>query len=614
LRLGDEQEWYSHPIRSAIRILSKADRKKLVLITVSQALLGILDLVGIGIFGILGALSITGIESKPPGGKIQAVLNILQLDQLQFQTQVGILATLSAILLVGRTALSAVISRRTFKFLSLRGANISIWLANAVLREPLIRTQKRVVQNVIFGITGAVNSLVLGVIGSLVSLVADTSLLILIVGGLLFVDISLAIGTCVFFGLIGLTLHRIMHTNASKLGAESSKLQISINSLLSESIVSKREIYVRDRFEYYVGKVSNEKFALAYIEAKQAFLPNVSKYVLESSVFVGALLISGYQFLSQDAVHAIGNLTIFLAAGMRIAPAVLRVQQGFLSIKGHSGAAIPAMELISEFDSSDMQIESIDVTDPNSPRNNFFGACSMTGVNFRYSDTDKWSLTDINIDVKNGSFVALVGSSGAGKTTVVDLLLGLINPDSGQILISGQNPAASIHRWPGSISYVPQEVTILNATFAENVALGFSKEELDMDRVMHALAAANLNNFVSGLENGILTVVGERGLSLSGGQKQRLGIARALYTMPMLIILDEATSSLDAETENLIGQSLQALHGEVTVIAIAHRLSTIRLADKVIYLENGRILAQGTFEEVRVEVPNFDNQAKLLGL
>jgi ABC-type multidrug transport system fused ATPase/permease subunit len=210
--------------------------------------------------------------------------------------------------------------------------------------------------------------------------------------------------------------------------------------------------------------------------------------------------------------------------------------------------------------------------------------------------------------------VAIVGSSGAGKTTLVDLLLGVIEPDSGTIGISGLTPKLVVSKWPGAIAYVPQDVAISNGTVRENVALGFPARVATDELVWGAIDLAQLRTFVSELQSGLDSQVGERGARISGGQRQRLGIARALFTKPKLLVLDEATSSLDGQTEADISDAIQGLKGSVTIVMIAHRLSTVRNADLVIYLHEGKILAQGSFEDVRNSVPNFDNQAQLMGL
>jgi ABC-type multidrug transport system fused ATPase/permease subunit len=197
---------------------------------------------------------------------------------------------------------------------------------------------------------------------------------------------------------------------------------------------------------------------------------------------------------------------------------------------------------------------------------------------------------------------------------MIDVLLGVLNPDEGTVLISGLPPMQAVTKWPGAISYVPQDVSIAAGSIRQNVALGYPLEVATDDLVLKALKVAHLDEFVADLPEGLDTQVGERGAQLSGGQRQRLGIARAMFTCPHLLVLDEATSSLDGETESNISEAINTLKGSTTVVMIAHRLSTVRNADMVVYLSDGQILAKGTFQQVRESVPDFDRQARLMGL
>ena len=244
----------------------------------------------------------------------------------------------------------------------------------------------------------------------------------------------------------------------------------------------------------------------------------------------------------------------------------------------------------------------------------FNGDIEIQNVRFTYPGSAAYAVSDVSISVPKGQSVAFVGPSGAGKTTLIDLILGVLEPDSGQILISGKAPLETITIFPGAISYVPQDVVISNGTIRENVSLGYPAIYATDDLVNNALGVAQLKDFVLTLPKGIDTEVGERGTRISGGQRQRLGIARAMFTKPALLVLDEATSSLDGETESKIADAIQCLRGETTVVMIAHRLSTVRNVDCVVYLEEGRVVASGKFDEVRNMVPDFDHQAKLMGL
>jgi ABC-type multidrug transport system fused ATPase/permease subunit len=185
------------------------------------------------------------------------------------------------------------------------------------------------------------------------------------------------------------------------------------------------------------------------------------------------------------------------------------------------------------------------------------------------------------------------------------LLLGLYEPNEGSITLSGIEPKYAIKAWPGSVSYVPQSVTLINGSIAENVALGYSADELDKTKVLQCLQTAQLDEYISTLPDGIDTIVGEAASRMSGGQLQRLGIARAIYTDPKLLVLDEATSALDGKTESEVSEAIIALKGKITVVLIAHRLSTVLKADRLAYLESGRLLSVGTFEHVKSQIPEL---------
>jgi ABC-type bacteriocin/lantibiotic exporter with double-glycine peptidase domain len=197
---------------------------------------------------------------------------------------------------------------------------------------------------------------------------------------------------------------------------------------------------------------------------------------------------------------------------------------------------------------------------------------------------------------------------------MVDILLGVLTPDNGSVLVSDLPPMLAVAKWPGAVSYVPQDIAISSGTIRENIALGYPLEEATDELVMSALKMAQLDEFVSSLTEGIDTQVGERGARISGGQRQRLGIARAMFTQPHLLVLDEATSSLDGATEASISNAIHALKGSTTVVIIAHRLSTVKNVDNIVYLSNGKVLATGTFDEVRQIIPDFDQQAKIMGI
>ena len=596
----------------AFNVLSRADRRKIIAITVLQILMGGLDLFGVIAIGLLGALSVTGLQSSNPGNRVSAVLKILHIQEAPFQEQAVILGISAVILLVGRTILSIFFTRRTLFFLSRRGAKISADLISRLLSQPLLIVQSRTMQETVYAVTTGVERIVLQVLATTVVWIADLALLVVMMIGLLVVDPVTAISTLLVFLLVGYFLYKFMHVRAGNLGIENSTLNIKSNEKIVEVFASYRESVVRNRRDYYAREMGHLRYSLANTSAELAFLPYVSKYVIETTVVVGAVLIGAAQFLFQDASHAIATLAIFLAAGTRIAPAVLRLQQGTITIKSGLGVGSPTLDLIEALGDAPMT-ESIDDR-VDLIHEGFISEIDIENVSLTYPSKIVPAIANISLTIPAGTSVALVGPSGAGKTTMIDVLLGVLNPDSGSVLVSGLPPLLAVAKWPGSVSYVPQDVVISAGTIRENIALGYPMEEATDELVMGALKVAHLDEFVASLPDGIDTQVGERGTRISGGQRQRLGIARAMFTRPHLLVLDEATSSLDGETEASISDAIHTLRGSTTVVIIAHRLSTVRNADKVVYLSNGKVLATGTFEEVRKAVPDFNHQAKIMGL
>jgi ABC-type multidrug transport system fused ATPase/permease subunit len=471
--------------------------------------------------------------------------------------------------------------------------------------------QSRTTQETVYAVTTGVERIVLQVLATSVVWIADLSLLVIMIFGLLVIDPITAIATFLVFSLVAYFLYRFMHVRAGDLGIESSSLNIKSNEKIVEVFASYRESVVRNRRHYYAREIGKLRYSLANSSAEIGFLPYVSKYTIETTVVVAAVLIGAVQFAFQDASQAIATLAIFLAAGTRIAPAVLRLQQGSIYIKNGLGLSTPTLDLIDSLGSAPI-LENIDDS-VDVIHDGFVSEIEVKNVTLTYPGKQTPAILDVSMTIPAGTSIAFVGPSGAGKTTFIDILLGILNPDVGHVTISGLSPLEAIAKWPGAISYVPQDVVISAGTIRENVALGYPIEEATDELVLEALKVAHLDTFVQELPDGIDTQVGERGARISGGQRQRLGIARAMFTRPHLLVLDEATSSLDGETEANISDAIHALRGITTVVIIAHRLSTVRDAERVIYLSQGKVVSTGTFDEVRKTVHDFDQQAKIMG-
>ena len=604
--------WRTSTFGRAIQVLSPKDQQKVLAVLVLQICIGILDLLGVIAIGLLGALSVTGLQAHVPGNRVSSALNFLQLSETSFQNQAIILGIGAVALLVGRTVISILFTRRILFFLSNRGARISANLISRLLSQSLIEIQSRTSQETLFAVTRGVEYVMLQILAPAIVLVSDVALLLIMAIGLFTIDPLTAIGTFLVFFIIGYVLYRFMHVRAGTLGSRSSELNIVSNEKIVEVFSSYRESVVRNRRDFYAREIGAYRFDLARTSAEMNFLPYISKYVIETSVILGALLIGAAQFLLQDAAHAVATLAVFLAAGTRIAPAVLRVQQGSVLIRGSMGQAKPTLDLIEALGTTPIIENTDDKVDV--AHEGFLADIRVENVTLTYPNKNTPAIKNVSLTIPTGKSVAFVGPSGAGKTTIIDIFLGVLLPEEGNVQISGLPPQLAVAKWPGAVSYVPQDVVIAAGTIRENVALGYPLSEATDELVMSALKVAQLERFIASLPEGIDTQVGERGTKISGGQRQRLGIARAMFTRPHLLVLDEATSSLDGETEAGISEAIHALRGATTVVMIAHRLSTVRDADIVVYMDKGRVLATGTFSEVRNAVPDFDRQAKLMGL
>lgn len=606
------KKWSRTLIGRSVRVLSRADQRKISVVVFFQIFLGLIDLAGVAAIGMLGSLAVRGVSSQGPGDRVEVVLRYLHLSNQSFQTQAAVLGCLAAGLLIGRTILSVVFARRTLYFLSRRGARISSSLVSKLLSQNLLAIQARTTQETLYAVTRGVDSITLGVIGVTVTLISDISLLVVMTAGLLLVEPTIALGTVIVFGCIGLLLYRLLNKQAKKLGVNESIFTIANNEKIVEVLNSYRESVVRNRRYFYAKEIEKTKFKLADTLAEISFLPSISKYVIESTVVLGTLIISASQFLLQDASRAVATLSVFMAASTRIAPAVMRIQQGTIGIRQSLGSAEPTLTLIESLEGVEENPEATNKLETN--HLGFSPTVELQDLSLTYPKKTIPALDQVSLKIASGTFVAIVGPSGAGKTSLVDVLLGVLDATSGSVLISGNPPLQTIAKWPGAIAYVPQDVAMSSGTIRENITLGFPENSGDEELIKDALRIAQLLTFVESLPQGLDTQVGERGTKLSGGQRQRLGIARAMFTKPKLLVLDEATSALDGQTESDISSSILELKGSATVVMIAHRLSTVRFADLVVYIDGGKILAQGTFEEVRLRVPNFEKQAQLMGL
>ena len=370
--------------------------------------------------------------------------------------------------------LSVYFGRKTLFFLSRRSAAISSDLISRLLTKPLNIIQRKTTQETIYTLTNGVNAITIGVIGTIVSIISDASILFIMSIGLLAVDVFTAILIFAIFGIVAYILYYLMHKKIIFLGYENSRLSIDGSEKIMQVLSAYREAIVGNRRDYYAKEIGNSRLSLANVNAETAFLPNVSKYVIEVTIVLAALAVSALQFTFQDASHAVAALAVFMTAGSRIAPAILRIQQGLLQIKGSLGSAIPTLDLIESLADSENPINSNEFLVHE--HKGFESKIKIENISLTYTSKNQKALDQVNLEISNNQSVAIVGPSGAGKTSLVDVMLGVLEPNSGKVEISGMDPLLAIARWPGAIAYVPQDIIMFSGSIAENIALGFPKK------------------------------------------------------------------------------------------------------------------------------------------
>ena len=614
----------SWSIRKATRLLPPGKRRLFYLAAGFQVSLAVLDLIGIALIGLVASVAVSGIGVTGIPAPAQRVIDFLGLDGLTVSQLSVVLALAAVSILVLKTIASAIMTRWIMRFLAARQAEVSTQLARGFLALPMARVLRWTTSEAIYALGTGVSAATTSLLSSAATIAAETFLFALIGISLFIYDPILTISAVVFFAIIVLMLQRILSRWTARNAQIMKDASIDTLTAVNEALLTYRETTVLNRRDLYVDRYSGLVGRHAVAGASNSFILEIPKYVLESSLYVGILFLAVVQFLTKDWGAAAATVAIFLAASSRITPGILRLQGATINIRNAGVAAQPTFfmaDYLTEYygegnqPSAERQVTAQRIHEQIvRGYDDFEAVITLQDVSYRYSDATEPAIAHISLTVPQGKSAAFVGSTGAGKSTLTDIVLGVLTPDTGTVTIGGISPKEAVNRWPGGIAYVPQAVALVAGSVRDNVALGMPRDLVDDELVWDALRRAHLAEFLIENREGLDTSVGERGFRLSGGQRQRLGIARALYTRPKLLVLDEATSALDAETEQAIIATLAELEGDVTTITVAHRLATVRNCDELLFLQHGHIVGRGTFDQVREQAEEFDRQAALLGL
>lgn len=599
-------------IRLTYGLLSVGQRRRFKILAFVQSALSLLDLVGVVLLGILGSLTISGVQSRNPTNQVTQVLSFLRIQNLEFQNQAIFLGILSAFLLISKTVLSAILSRKTSIFMGQVAASVTSMKFASYIFQSFENVGKFSTHQVLYGLTWGVSTLMIGVLGTLAVLISDLILFFVLVSSLFAVNALVGTLTTIIFSTVGLVMYFGLRNTAKSLGQLETSLSVESNALITEALESYRESFVGNYREQYVNKLTEIRSDLARVIAKNSFIPNLNKYVIETTLVFSALIISAIQFTIYDAIQAVAGIAIVIASGSRIAPAVLRIQQGALILKGSIGASVQTFKIIDSIEES--KLPPIDVSLTTEIPKVFVASLSISSMSFSYRTSDRRVIKDLNLHLNPGEHLAIVGDSGAGKSTLADLILGILEPTSGSILISEMKPIEAIRTWPGKIAYVPQNPRLIRGSIRENLLRGLNPQLFSDSDLFAALRLASLEGEVKLFPQGLETILGAGGQNLSGGQVQRLALARAFITEPQMVVLDEPTSGLDGGTEAAISEMISSTKNKTTIILIAHRLSSIRSFPRIALMEDGRFGALGTFEELKQASENFNRTANGMGL
>lgn len=380
-----------------------------------------------------------------------------------------------------------------------------------------------------------------------------------------------------------------------KIGEESRKANVLVTKWLFQAFSGIKEIKVANKESFFITNYDKNYKDCARVQRQQSILTYLPKPVMETVCICSLMLamIIKIAVMKSDIVSFVTTLSVFAVAAFHMLPSFNKIT-GYISSMMFNKPAIDSvykdLKEIEQFMGQKIvrHEDTISIT--------LNKSIQFNDVSFHYSESDKWILKDANLEIQKNTSVALIGASGAGKTTAADLILGILEPQEGTVTIDGVDIKKCMKSWHEDIGYIPQVIYLMDDNIRANVAFGIPEEEIDDAAIEKALREAQLDQFVHALPDGLDTMIGDRGVKLSGGQRQRIGIARALYRNPNVLVLDEATSALDSDTEREVMEAIDGLHGTRTLIVIAHRLSTLRKCDKIYEVGNGRFTERNKVE------------------
>ena len=578
-------------------IFSKNEKVQLVLLLVMIIVGSFLELLGVAMFSPF--ISVIMDQSQIKTSKYLAFFYTKGgfKDNISFLT---FLAVCIIIIYILKNAYLVIEKNAVYKFSYKNQMRISGRLLNVYMHEPYsfhLKKNVAVLQRTLQEDTDLFTKVVIYAMDLI------SEIVVVVILGVYLFQVSHSIAVCVLTLLIVCVLGftTLSKKYAKKMGKECQEYKGKLYQWMNQALGGIKEVKVLGCEEYFED--SYNKYFSRYVRDSRLtkMMSETPRYIVEAVSMSGMLVavIVKLSYGQKSIAEFIPQFAVFAVAAMRLLPSVGRINQYYTNMM----YAMPSVDLIYH-DLLDVQMFDAENDKEDIAEWKLSEMIRVSHVSYRYSDSDRNVLDDVSFDIKKGETVAFIGPSGAGKTTMADVILGLLTPQYGHVYADNLDIHKNVRMWHKDVGYIPQTIYLSDDTIRNNIAFGVAEDKIDNDSITLALKQAQLYDFVVNLPDGIDTYVGDRGVRLSGGQRQRIGIARALYHNPQVLILDEATSALDNETETSVMEAIDDLHGEKTLIVIAHRLTTIRNADIIYEIKDGKAERKNKAEVLKIDIQN----------
>ena len=573
--------------------MTRQERARYSLYLLFRAGLAFFDLFGIIAIGFL-ATSIALFVTLGSDPKRQIEIGNLSISAVNAQT-LPTVASIILLLFVTKAVIAVFLTRQLALFLAEIEARAAERVAAAAFGETISEARNYSKEEIFFAVQTGSPAAFNTLLNSVGTIVAEGILFCLVISSFFFVNPIAALSAIAYFGFIAVAIQYFIGNKMEASSRIAAKEVVAANSAISNLIDVQREATLLGKKGIFLEKIHAARMRAASSSANQVVLSGMPRYIVETSLIVAIALFVLLQMVSGDIASSAATIGVFLSGGLRLTASLLPLQSALIGIKQSAPLAARALDLLSPSKGDRNQntkdlvrnqtiLEGVEV--------------NLDNVSFAYRQKSEAVLKNISLSIHAGQQAALIGASGSGKSTMADIVLGLLKPTGGAVFLNGLSPEEVIGKFPGVLGYVPQNPGMVSGSIVQNITLGVPASEIDFEMLESAISAAHLKEVIENLPEGLETDIGKHKDELSGGQLQRIGLARALYPNPKLLVLDEATSALDAKSEEEIRKALEGIRGTVTVLLIAHRLNTIKNCDVVFFMENGEISSSGSFEEL----------------